>query len=48
MFTKRLSDIICRDKGPKSYIGPWVLSEDVEWSEERQIFSRYSNLKSHE
>ena len=38
----------CRDKGPKSYIKPWALSEDVEWSEERHIFSRCSNLKSHE
>ena len=38
----------CRDKGPKSYVGPWALSEDVEWFEERHIFSRCSNLKSHE
>jgi len=38
----------CRDKGPKSYIGHWALSEDVELSEERHIFSRCSNLKSHE
>ena len=37
----------CRDKGPKSYIGPWVLSEDVEWSEKGQIVIRGSNLKSH-
>ena len=28
------SHIYCRDKGPKSYIGPWPLSEDVEWSKE--------------
>ena len=39
---------ICRDKGPKSYIGPWVLSEDVKWFEEGQIVIRGSNLKSHE
>ena len=44
MFTKRLSDIICRDKGPKSYIEPWDLSMDVEWSEEGQIVIRGSNL----
>ena len=25
---------ICRDKGPKSYIGPWTLSENVDWSED--------------
>ena len=24
----------CRDKGPKSYIGPWALAEDVDWSED--------------
>ena len=28
---------ICKDKGPKSYIGLWALSENVEWFEERQI-----------
>ena len=38
----------CRDKGPKSYIGPWVLSEDVGWSEEEQIVIKDSNFKSHE
>ena len=38
----------CRDKVPKSYIGPWALSKDVEWSEEGQIVIRGSNLKSHE
>ena len=38
----------CRDKGPKSYIGPWALFEDVEWTEEEQIVIRGSNLKSHE
>ena len=42
------SHIYCRDKGPKSYIGPWPLSEDMEWSEEGQIVIRGSNLKSHE
>ena len=25
---------ICKDKGPKLYIGPWVLAEDVDWSED--------------
>ena len=24
----------CRDKGPKLYIGPWALAEDVGWSED--------------
>jgi len=38
----------CRDKGPESYIGPWALSKDVEWSEEGQIVIRSSNSKSHE
>ena len=22
----------CRGKGPKLYIGPWTLSEDIDWS----------------
>ena len=38
----------CKDKVPKSYIGFWALSEDVEWSEEGQIVIRGSNSKSHE
>ena len=38
----------CGDNGPESYIGPWALSEDVEWTEEEQIVIRGSNLKSHE
>ena len=24
----------CRDKGLKSYIGPWPLAENVNWSED--------------
>ena len=38
----------CRDKGPKSYIGHWALSEEVEWFEEEQIVVKGSNSKSHE
>ena len=38
---------MCRDKDPESYIGPWDLSEDVEWTEEKQIVIRGSNLKSY-
>ena len=37
-----------RDKGPRSYIGFWVSSEDINRSEEGQIASRSSQLKSHE
>jgi len=47
----RIRDVVhtyCRDKGLESYIGPWVLSEDVEWFEEEQIIIRSSNLKSYE
>ena len=25
---------ICKDKGPKLYIGPWALAENVGWSED--------------
>ena len=25
----------CRDKGPKLYIGPWALAENVGWSEDK-------------
>ena len=27
------NNIKCRDKGPRLYIGPWTLAEDVDWSE---------------
>ena len=37
----------CRDKGPKSYIGPWALSEDIDRSKEEQIAIKSSQLKSH-
>ena len=36
-----------KDKGPRSYIGPWVLSEDIDRFEEEQITIRSSQLKSH-
>ena len=36
-----------RDKGPRSYIGPWVLSEDIDMSENEQTTIRSSHLKSH-
>ena len=26
--------VCCRDKDPKSYIGPWASAEDVDWSED--------------
>ena len=25
----------CRGKGPKLYIGPWALAEDIGWSEDK-------------
>ena len=30
IFTFRL----CRDRGPKLYIGPWALAEDGDWFED--------------
>ena len=36
------------DKGPRSYIGPWASSEDIDRSEKGQIAIRSSKLKSHE
>ena len=35
----------CRGKGPRLYIGPWILSEDSDTSEEEQIDVRSSQLK---
>ena len=26
----------CRGKGPGSYIGPWALSNDINWSEDKE------------
>ena len=37
----------CRGEGPISYIGPWVLSEDIDKFEKEQIIIRCSQLKSH-
>ena len=37
----------CRDKGLESYIGPWALFEDIEWTEEKQIIIKGLNLKPH-
>ena len=31
---------------PRSYIGPWGLSEDIDKSKEEKIVVRYSQLKS--
>ena len=28
---KKNYNYTCRDKGSKSYIGPWTLAEDVDW-----------------
>ena len=36
----------CRGRGPKSYIGPWALSGDINWSEEKQMIIRCSQTKS--
>ena len=37
----------CKDKGPRSYIGPWALSEDIDRFEEDQIAIRGFQLRSH-
>ena len=36
----------CWGKGPRSYIGPWVLSEDIDRSEEKQVVVKHFQLKS--
>ena len=40
-------DRLCRGKGPKLYIGPWALFEDVDWSEYKWTIMRVLNSKSH-
>ena len=37
----------CRGEGLISYIGPWILSEDIDKFEKEQIIIRCSQLKSH-
>ena len=37
----------CKGKGPKSYIGPWTLLDDINKSEEKQIIMRYPQTKFH-
>ena len=34
-----------RDKGPRSYIGPWALSKDIKRSEDKQIMIKDSQTK---
>ena len=42
-----LNIIIVRIKGPRPYVGPWVLSKDIDRSkEEEQIVVKRSQLKS--
>ena len=28
---------MCRGKGPGPYVGPWVLSKDTNWSEDKEV-----------
>ena len=35
----------CRGKSPRSYTGPWALSEDIIRSEDKQIIMKYSQTK---
>ena len=35
----------CRGKGPRSYIEPWVLSKDINRSEDKQIMMKDSRTK---
>ena len=36
---------MCRAKGPRSYIGTWALSEDINRSKDKQIIVKYSQTK---
>ena len=36
-----------KGEDPRSYIGPWALSEDIDRFEEEQIVVRCSQLKFH-
>ena len=38
---------MCRGEGPRSYIGPWILSEEINRFEKEQIVIRGSQLKSY-
>ena len=33
---------MCRAKGPRSYIGTWALSEDINRSKDKRIIVKYS------
>ena len=35
----KIKNFFCRDKGPKLYIGPWILAVDVGWSESDERLS---------
>ena len=36
---------MCRAKGPRSYIGTWALSDDINRSKDKQIIVKYSQTK---
>ena len=36
---------MCRAKGPRSYIGTWALSEDINRSKDKHIIVKYSQTK---
>ena len=36
---------MCRAQGPRSYIGTWALSEDINRSKDKQIIVKYSQTK---
>ena len=48
LFFEMVRNYYYWDKGPRSYIGSWALSEDIDRSEKGQIAIRSSQLKSHE
>ena len=39
---KRILRDYCRGKGPRSYIGLWALSENINRSEDKQVIMKYS------
>ena len=42
---KRILRDYCRGKGPRSYIGPWALSENINRSEDKQVIMKYSQTQ---
>ena len=42
-----MRNIYCRDKSLKLYIGPWVLADDFDWSEDEKTVVKVLSSESH-